>query len=38
MNKVQGVAKKGLLIGINYTDSEFQLHVCINDCNNLKIF
>lgn len=32
------VTRKALLIGINYTGSEYALHGCINDVNNIKTF
>lgn len=32
------VVRKGLLIGINYTGSDYELNGCINDSHNLKIF
>ena len=32
------MVKYGLLIGINYTGTAYQLNGCINDVNNMKLF
>lgn len=34
-NNIKGV-KRALLIGINYFESEYELHGCINDASNIK--